>query len=169
MVAASVEVDEQAPIPVRSSTLDAVPRCAEPWNRRSQRSPHVTAHHRSEPNDPRGRHAAPRWNSYTRSNVETIRMFCRARRHSDDRRRRLYLGTHRPRRGAPIPPKTVDTWAWCGVNPDSPVAATAVRAMAQAVGIDATFGPCNIPQSGYTPVDPKTVTSRRTSTCDWCN
>ncbi|MEP7048433.1 MAG: hypothetical protein ABI949_17205 [Ilumatobacteraceae bacterium] len=56
---------------------------------------------------------------------------------------------------APTPPQTVDTWAFCGVNPDDPVAATAVRAMAQAGGIDATFGPCNVPQPGYTPVDPK--------------
>ena len=56
---------------------------------------------------------------------------------------------------APTPPQTVDTWAWCGVNPDVPEAATAVRAMALAGGIDATFGPCNIPQAGYTPVDPK--------------
>ena len=56
---------------------------------------------------------------------------------------------------APTPPQTVDTWAWCGVNPDVPEAATAVRAMAFAGGIDATFGPCNIPQAGYSPVDPK--------------
>ncbi|MEO8265308.1 MAG: hypothetical protein ABI706_07320, partial [Ilumatobacteraceae bacterium] len=56
---------------------------------------------------------------------------------------------------APTPPQTVDTWAWCGVNPDVPEAATAVRAMAFAGGIDATFGPCNIPVAGYTPVDPK--------------
>ena len=56
---------------------------------------------------------------------------------------------------APTPPQTVDTWAWCGVNPDVPQAATAVRAMALAGGIDATFGPCNIPVTGYTPVDPQ--------------
>ena len=56
---------------------------------------------------------------------------------------------------APTPPQTVDTWAWCGVNPDVPEAATAVRAMAFAGGIDATFGPCNIPDPLYTPVDPK--------------
>jgi hypothetical protein len=55
----------------------------------------------------------------------------------------------------PTPPQTVDTWAWCGVKPDVPEAATAVRAMAFAGGIDATFGPCNIPLPGYTPVDPK--------------
>ena len=54
----------------------------------------------------------------------------------------------------PTPPKTVETWAFCGVDPDSPVAATAVRAMAQAGGIDATLGPCNIPDDPYTPVNP---------------
>ena len=52
---------------------------------------------------------------------------------------------------APTPPQTVDTWAWCGVNPDAPEAATAVRAMALAGGIDATFGPCNIPVQPYSP------------------
>ena len=56
---------------------------------------------------------------------------------------------------APTPPQAVDTWAWCGVDPGSPIAATAVRAMAQAAGIDATFGPCNIPDPAYTPIDPK--------------
>jgi hypothetical protein len=56
---------------------------------------------------------------------------------------------------APTPPQTVDVWAWCGVNPDlDPAAATAaVRAMAQAGGIDATFGPCNIPDPSYTPAE----------------
>ena len=54
---------------------------------------------------------------------------------------------------APPPPKTVDTWAWCGVNPDDPVAAAAVYALANAGGIDATFGPCNIPTPPYTPAD----------------
>ncbi len=49
---------------------------------------------------------------------------------------------------------SVDTWAWCGVNPDDPAAATAVRAMALAGGIDATFGPCNIPAASYTPAQP---------------
>lgn len=51
----------------------------------------------------------------------------------------------------PTPPVTVDTWAWCGVSPDDPVAATAVRAMAEVGGIDATFGPCNVPSPTYTP------------------
>ncbi|MGZ4700253.1 MAG: hypothetical protein ACXV98_03495 [Ilumatobacteraceae bacterium] len=54
----------------------------------------------------------------------------------------------------PAPPRQVDTWAWCGVNPDAPTAATAVRAMAQAGGIDATFGPCDVPSPDYTPVTP---------------
>ena len=53
----------------------------------------------------------------------------------------------------PTPPKTVDTWAFCGVNPDEPHAAKTVRAMALAGGIDATFGPCNVPKSDYTPAD----------------
>src|SRR4051794_5484822 len=53
----------------------------------------------------------------------------------------------------PTPPQTVDSWAWCGVNPDDPVAADAVRAMALAGGIDATFGPCNVPDPSYTPAD----------------
>jgi hypothetical protein len=61
-----------------------------------------------------------------------------------------------PARAAiPSPPQTVDVWAWCGVNPDVPEAAAAVRAMAQASGIDATFGPCNIPAAGWTPAFPK--------------
>lgn len=51
-------------------------------------------------------------------------------------------------------PLAVDAWAWCGVNPDDPAAAAAVRAMAQAGGIDATFGPCNDPPSPpYTPAN----------------
>src|SRR4051794_29818769 len=55
--------------------------------------------------------------------------------------------------GPPTPPTTVDSWAWCGVNPDDPVAADAVWAMAHAGGIDATFGPCNVPDKSYTPAD----------------
>jgi hypothetical protein len=51
----------------------------------------------------------------------------------------------------PTPPTTVDSWAWCGVNPDDPVAADAVRAMAMAGGIDATFGPCDIPDPNFKP------------------
>ena len=51
----------------------------------------------------------------------------------------------------PTPPQTVDVWAWCGVNPDVPEAAAAVRSMALAGGIDATFGPCNIPKEPYSP------------------
>jgi hypothetical protein len=53
----------------------------------------------------------------------------------------------------PTPPQTVDVWAWCGVNPDVPEAAAAVRAMAQVGGIDATFGPCNIPKEPYSPAN----------------
>jgi hypothetical protein len=45
----------------------------------------------------------------------------------------------------------LDTWAWCGVHPDDPTAATAARSMAQIAGIDVTFGPCNVPTPDYTP------------------
>ena len=51
----------------------------------------------------------------------------------------------------PTPPNTVDAWAWCGVNPDDPAATAAVTAMATAGGIDATFGPCNVPIEPYSP------------------
>jgi hypothetical protein len=51
---------------------------------------------------------------------------------------------------APIP-RPADSWAWCGVSPDDPGAASAVQAMALAGGIDATFGPCNDPAAPYTP------------------
>jgi hypothetical protein len=45
-------------------------------------------------------------------------------------------------------------WAWCGVHPDDPHAAAAAKAMAEVAGIDATFGPCNVPSAGYTPAFP---------------
>lgn len=48
-------------------------------------------------------------------------------------------------------PEPLDTWAWCGVHPDDPTAAVAARSMADAAGIDATFGPCNVPTPDYTP------------------
>ena len=61
----------------------------------------------------------------------------------------------------PAPPTTVDSWAWCGVNPDDPVAADAVRAMALAGGIDATFGPCDIPDPNFNPpYSPASATRR---------
>jgi len=53
--------------------------------------------------------------------------------------------------GAPTP---VDTWAWCGVHPDDPVAAKAARSMAEFSGIDATFGPCKDASPGYSPAFP---------------
>jgi hypothetical protein len=53
----------------------------------------------------------------------------------------------------PPPPLAIDTWAFCGVNPDEPAAAAGVRALADAGGIDATFGPCNVPDPSYTPVN----------------
>ena len=52
----------------------------------------------------------------------------------------------------PPPPLAVDSWAFCGVNPDDPSAAAGVRALADAGGIDATFGPCNVPTPPYTPI-----------------
>ena len=51
-------------------------------------------------------------------------------------------------------PKLVDTWAWCGVHPDDPVASAAARSMAIFSGIDATFGPCKDGPPGYTPAEP---------------
>jgi hypothetical protein len=48
---------------------------------------------------------------------------------------------------APVP-----TWAWCGVHPDDPLAAITAKAMATVGGIDATFGPCNVP-TNYTPAN----------------
>lgn len=65
---------------------------------------------------------------------------------------------------APVAPLAViDTWAWCGVHPDDPVALASARSMATVGGVDATFGPCNVPTSDYTPaftanryVDPQT-------------
>ncbi|MFT3853887.1 MAG: hypothetical protein QM733_14270 [Ilumatobacteraceae bacterium] len=52
-------------------------------------------------------------------------------------------------------PQQVDTWAWCGVDPDLPQASLAVEAMAVAAGIDATFGPCkNMDGKPYTPANP---------------
>ena len=52
---------------------------------------------------------------------------------------------------APATVETIDTWAWCGVHPDDPSAATAASSMARDAGIDATFGPCNVPTPEYTP------------------
>jgi hypothetical protein len=52
---------------------------------------------------------------------------------------------------APIDVVAVDTWAWCGVHPDDPVAQVAATTMATVAGIDATFGPCNVPTPDYTP------------------
>ncbi len=77
------------------------------------------------------------------------------------------LGAPTPARAAPPPPPpeldAVPTWAWCGVHPDDPSATAAARSMAEVAGIDATFGPCNVPSSSYTPaftadryVDPPT-------------
>ncbi|MEO6122916.1 MAG: hypothetical protein ABIR32_04345 [Ilumatobacteraceae bacterium] len=51
-------------------------------------------------------------------------------------------------------PKSVDTWAWCGVHPDDPAALTAARSMAVYSGVDATFGPCKEGDPGYTAAFP---------------
>ncbi|MFM2070854.1 MAG: hypothetical protein RLZZ623_1117 [Actinomycetota bacterium] len=65
------------------------------------------------------------------------------------------LGPLAPRVGAAptVTPAAhpVDTWAWCGVHPDDPAAQASAIAMATSAGIDATFGPCNVPTSDYTP------------------
>jgi hypothetical protein len=50
---------------------------------------------------------------------------------------------------------TMETWAFCGVHPDAPNAAKAVRTLASRAGIDATFGPCMPPDwSTYHPAEP---------------
>lgn len=50
---------------------------------------------------------------------------------------------------------SVETWAFCGVHPDAPNAAMAVRTLAVNAGIDATFGPCMPPDwATYTPAEP---------------
>lgn len=49
----------------------------------------------------------------------------------------------------------VDTWAFCGVHPDTPYAREKVRTLAEVAGIDATFGPCLPPDwSTYSPANP---------------
>lgn len=52
---------------------------------------------------------------------------------------------------APTPAAPAVAWAWCGVHPDDPAAIRSARAMADVAGIDATFGPCNVPTPDYTP------------------
>jgi hypothetical protein len=60
-----------------------------------------------------------------------------------------------PARAAIQPaPERVEAWAFCGVRPSDPTAQTAANAMADHAGITATFGPCNVPDTAYTPVDP---------------
>jgi hypothetical protein len=50
-------------------------------------------------------------------------------------------------------PKRVDTWAFCGVRPDDPLAQATADSMARDAGITATFGPCNEP-TDYTVINP---------------
>ena len=53
-----------------------------------------------------------------------------------------------PHTAAPVPTKP-RVWAFCGVHPDDPSAATAVVFL-HAAGVDATLGPCMPPPVGYT-------------------
>jgi hypothetical protein len=58
--------------------------------------------------------------------------------------------TPAPARRAPI-----ETWAFCGVNPNDPTAPKQAAVLARTAGIDATFGPCLPPDwSTYTPATP---------------
>jgi hypothetical protein len=50
-------------------------------------------------------------------------------------------------------PLVAPAWAWCGVNPDDPAALATVTSLANDSGIDATFGPCDVPSPGYTPAN----------------
>ena len=64
------------------------------------------------------------------------------------------VGAATPHRASAAPVSAVreaDTWAWCGVHPDDPAAQASAVAMAAGAGIDATFGPCNVPSPDYTP------------------
>jgi hypothetical protein len=52
-------------------------------------------------------------------------------------------------------PYTVDTWAFCGVNPSDPAAQQQAYVLANIAGIDATMGPCLPPTPGaYTAAYP---------------
>lgn len=51
-------------------------------------------------------------------------------------------------------PIEADTWAWCGVHPDDPVAVASASSMAAVAGIDVTFGPCIEPTGPYSPAFP---------------
>lgn len=46
-----------------------------------------------------------------------------------------------------------ETWAFCGVHPDDPLARRAARSLGQ-IGIDATMGPCILPDATYSPAEP---------------
>jgi hypothetical protein len=61
-----------------------------------------------------------------------------------------------PRRRVPTKrPSAAETWAFCGVHPDAPHAATAVQTLSANAGIKATFGPCMPPDwSRYRPAEP---------------
>ena len=52
------------------------------------------------------------------------------------------------------PGKQFDSWAFCGVRPSDPTARATAKTMATLAGIDVTMGPCNVPNSSYTPVNP---------------
>jgi hypothetical protein len=55
----------------------------------------------------------------------------------------------------PAQPKTVLTWAFCGVHPDDPYAAQKVLSLSRDSGFAATFGPCLRPDmTTYTTAEP---------------
>lgn len=58
-----------------------------------------------------------------------------------------------PAGAAPVDPAIVDldTYAWCGADPDKPDAAASIASMASVAGIDVTFGPCISPTLPYSP------------------
>lgn len=55
----------------------------------------------------------------------------------------------------PSKPKSVQTWAFCGVHPDDPYAAQKVLSLSKDSGFSATFGPCLRPDmTTYSPKEP---------------
>lgn len=48
----------------------------------------------------------------------------------------------------------IETWAFCGVDPNDPHASLAAKNLARAAGINATMGPCMPPGPGYTAAFP---------------
>lgn len=54
----------------------------------------------------------------------------------------------------PPQPTPVETWAFCGVHPDDPIAQKKAITLSTKAGVDATFGPCMPPSVGYTAANP---------------